>query len=39
MMSEEKVITEEIAEQYISDGDSCDLSEFTRIDDQLESSD
>ena len=30
---EEKVLTREIAEQYIADDDSVDLSEFTRIED------
>jgi hypothetical protein len=32
-MSDEKVLTKEIAEQFIADEDSVDLSEFTAIDD------
>ena len=32
-MSEEKVLTKEIAEQFIEDEDSVDLDEFTEIDD------
>ena len=32
-MSDEKVLTKEIAEQFIADEDSVDLSEFTAIED------
>ena len=32
-MSEEKVLTKEIAEQFLADEDSVDLSEFTAIED------
>ena len=32
-MSDDKVLTKEIAEQFLEDEDSVDLSEFTAIDD------
>ena len=32
-MSDEKVLTKEIAEQFLADEDSVDLSEFTTIED------
>ena len=32
-MSDEKVLTKEIAEQFLADEDSVDLSEFTAIED------
>ena len=32
-MSEEKVLTKEIAEQFIADEDSVDLYEYTKLDD------
>jgi hypothetical protein len=32
-MSDEKVLTKEIAEQFLGDNDSLDLSEFTAIED------
>jgi len=32
-MSDQKILTEEIAEQFVADGYSVDLSEFTAIDD------
>ena len=33
-MSDEKVLTKEIAEQFLADEDSVDLSEFTAIEDE-----
>ena len=33
-MSEENVLTKEIAEQFIADDEAVDLSEFTAIDDE-----
>ena len=33
-MSDEKVLTKEIAEKFMEDDDSVDLSEFTAIEDQ-----
>ena len=32
-MSDEKVLTKELAEQFVADEDSVDLSEFTAIED------
>ena len=32
-MSDEKVLTKEIAEQFLADGDSVDLAGFTAIED------
>ena len=32
-MSDEKVLTKEIVEQFLADKDSVDLNEFTTIDD------
>jgi len=32
-MSDEKILTKEIAEQFLADDESVDLSEFTAIED------
>ena len=37
-MSDEKVLTKEIAEQFLADEDSVDLSEFTAIEDDAAAS-
>ena len=34
-MSDENVLTKEIAEQFLADEDSLDLGEFTTIDDEV----